>query len=880
MKNKKVELKDYQPTPYQIEKVNLTFHLFDEHTLVENDMTISLREGVSTGQKLILNGEELVLKQVDYNGKELSKDQYQVSDEFFEFIPADEKFQLKIITEIYPQKNFALEGLYFSDGMFCTQNEAEGFRKITYYYDRPDVLSLFETTVIADKKYPHLLANGNCIERGDSKTDPKRHWVKFFDPFAKPCYLFALVAGDFDVLEDEYTTMSGKKVDLQIYVDKGDLPQTHHAMESLKRSMKWDEERFSLEYDLKTYMIVAVSSFNMGAMENKGLNIFNSLYVLGNEKTATDQALYNIESVIAHEYFHNYTGNRVTCRDWFQLTLKEGLTVYRDQEFSSDLHSRAVKRIDDVMRLRQFQFREDDSSFAHPIQPKSYEEINNFYTQTVYEKGAEVVRMYETLLGRENFTKGVQFYLQKHDGTGATVQDFLQAMEHVSGEDLSHFSLWYDVQGTPQVKITENYDQQKSQVIIVIEQFFKDSNNQNIMCIPLNCRWYNSKGEIDNIQAQLPEDAKSYFKVVDGQNILVLQDKLLKLEFNKVIEKPTFVWNRNFSAPIHLIEKKSSHDLQLIAQCESDFLTRWEIIQSLMKQVVCQYQDQSLQKEMIEQLATYLKKILTDSDIDDSLKAFMLRWPSEMEINSCFNIYPFDEVAHSLEFCKNLLAKTIQPYCQQLLKSTISKEENIWDPVHMGVRELKWQLLESLLRTQTSDYQSMVVNELAKAQNMTNEMGALKLILKFQLNDSEKHAQRFFDKWKNHSLVMDQYISLRVYAADKDQVFSVIESIEKQDYYDDKIPNKVRSLLGPLVMNQLQAFHSVDGRGYDLLKQRILKVDQYNPQLAARICKFFVDLRKLDSNRRERAKIVLESIAAHHLSKDTKEVIGKFLNYQ
>lgn len=598
--------KDYQAPSHTITDIDLTFDLYDNDTIV-TALSKVVQKGEST--TLELDGEGLELRSVKVNGEDWAHHEVKEASLVLSDLPAE--FELEIITKIDPEANTALEGLYKSGGAFCTQCEAEGFRRITYYLDRPDVLAKYTTKVIADKAtYPYLLSNGNRIAQGEAENG--RHWVQWQDPHPKPAYLFALVAGDFDVLRDKYTTMSGRNVDLEIFVDKGNLDRAGHAMTSLINSMKWDEERFGLEYDLDIYMIVAVDFFNMGAMENKGLNIFNSKFVLANDQTATDRDYLGIEAVIGHEYFHNWTGNRVTCRDWFQLSLKEGLTVFRDQEFSSDLGSRAVNRIDNVRIIRGPQFAEDASPMSHPIRPDKVIEMNNFYTLTVYEKGSEVIRMYHTLLGEEGFQKGMKLYFERHDGTAATCEDFVSAMEDATGVDLKQFRLWYSQSGTPTLRVNSEYNAEAKTYALTVEQFTEATQDQaekQALHIPFDIELYDSKGQV----IPLIINGESVHNVLD-----IKQDKQTFV-FENVVEQPVPSLLREFSAPVKLEYDYSDAELIFLMKHATNDFARWDASQMLLAKYIRQNVNNvqtGSEVQLSEDLIDAFRGVLLDENLE------------------------------------------------------------------------------------------------------------------------------------------------------------------------------------------------------------------------------------------------------------------------
>ncbi|MCB9091548.1 MAG: aminopeptidase N [Halobacteriovoraceae bacterium] len=870
-----IYLKDYLPTEYQITHIDLEFDLYEDKTIVTSLLNVHAREtNARTLPPMALDGEELKLLSFKVNGEDSSD--YILEDEKLIFRPSSAEFVLEIKTEIYPQKNLALMGLYKSGSIFCTQNEAEGFRRITYFYDRPDVLATYKTKIIADKKkYPQLLANGNKIDSGD--LEGGRHWVLWKDPFPKPCYLFALVAGDLDCARDEFTTVSGRNVALEIYVDKGNLEQTAHAMNCLKQSMKWDEERFDLEYDLDIYMIVAVDAFNMGAMENKGLNIFNSKFVLGNKKTATDTDLYGIQGVIGHEYFHNWTGNRVTCRDWFQLTLKEGLTVFRDQEFSSDLNSREVKRISDVSFLRAQQFAEDSGPFSHPIKPKSYIEINNFYTLTVYEKGSEVIRMIETIIGRERFKAGMAKYFELYDGQAVTTEDFVHAMEEVSDFDFSQFKNWYDVKGTPIVKVDAWYNDAEGVFSVNISQRHADSNVATLMTIPLQYKLVSSNGEeIANNNISFEKD-KSLFTTNGSERLLILQDKTVSLKVTGLKEKPLLSINRRFSAPVYVERNWSDDEIYALSLIEDDLFNRWDYGQYLFAKNI----KENLNNDHIvfdERLIDAVRSVIEDEKIDWHFKAEFLSMPSESELNEQLKIYDFDNVHRVREELKIFLAKALKDEFSKLY-SELNHVENEWNAENMGGRALKNTVLDFLYSINEPEFNNLCYHQYIDAENMTDELASLASMNYYQNSDVKEVNESFINKWKAYPLITDKWFAVQA-VSDKGNVIEKIKELENSAYFDIKTPNKVYNLFVAFMNRNLVKFHDASGEGYRYMADKIIQIDSFNPQVASRMARQFKNLKKLDSTRREKSTLELKRILeTPKLSKDTFEIVSKTLEY-
>lgn len=867
---KTIYLKDYETPKFLVETIDLTFHLHDTKTSVLAVMNIVQNQDLFTDKTLVLNGEELVLISVKLNNQILTEGRdFEVNADELRIFNVPEKFTLEIDNEMNPLDNKTLDGLYKSGTIFCTQNEPEGFRRITYYIDRPDNMAVFKTKIIADKKlYPVLLSNGNLIEKGDLSNG--EHYVVWHDPFKKPAYLYALVAGDLGVIKDSFITMSGRKIALEIYCDKGNESKCFHAMESLKKSMKWDEERFGLEYDLDIYMIVAVDAFNMGAMENKGLNIFNSAYVLADEKSATDQNFYGIESVIGHEYFHNWTGNRITCRDWFQLTLKEGLTVYRDQEFSADLNSRSVERITSVKRLRQMQFAEDAGPTSHPIKPSKYIEINNFYTATVYEKGAEVIRMYETLLGRDGFRKGMDKYFELYDGQAVRTEDFLNAMSIANNNyDFTQFSRWYHQAGTPKVTVKTKYDQAAKTFEISLEQQAFDGAKTDKLPfhIPLRFALINSQGKDFPLATDLIE----------------LKDSKMTVSFADINEKPILSINRNFTAPIKLVTDHSESDLLFLMGHDSDSFNRYEALQMILFGIL----NNAIEKFAIGKTPelsgdfkqSYLK-LLKDEKIDDAFKALCLEIPGVDLLFQEQKILKVEATDKAVTWLKEILAKEFSTEYQRIYLAMCEKTSGSFkiDAASMGSRDLKDKALGFIVCDQSNTERSAVAfKQFKNASNMTDKFGALKHLVHLSLDQKNEALMAFYNEFKADKLVMQKWMGVQ--ASDPtDSAFEVVKKLEHDPVYDKTIPNFVRSLFANFGMNKIQ-FHHKSGRGYKLVAEKIREYDAMNPQVASRLASLFKDFKKLDKERFDLMKQELEMTLNHPgLSKNVFEIISKTLN--
>ncbi|KTG20712.1 aminopeptidase N [Pseudoalteromonas sp. XI10] len=851
-------LKDYQAPQFSIQHIDLRFELAPLKTSVQSTMTINRTD--ESNADLALDGVDLTLISLMVDDK--AYDDYTLEDEKLIIHNLPESFILKIENHIDPQTNTSLEGLYLSGGAYCTQCEAEGFRKITYYLDRPDVLASFDVTIIADKKYTHLLSNGNQIESGN--LDDGRHFVKWQDPFKKPSYLFALVAGDFDVLRDHYTTQSGRKVELALFVDKGNLSKTPHAMTSLKKSMQWDEERFNLEYDLDIYMIVAVDFFNMGAMENKGLNIFNSKCVLANQETATDKDYHTIESIVGHEYFHNWTGNRVTCRDWFQLSLKEGLTVFRDQEFSSDLGSRALNRIDAVKVMRTHQFSEDAGPMAHPIRPEKVIEMNNFYTVTVYDKGAEVIRMMHTLLGEEKFQQGMALYFERHDGQAVTCDDFVAAMSDASGIDLTQFKRWYSQAGTPKLNIEQAYDEQNQTFTLSIEQFAPDNQPNNaLLHIPFAIELLDSEGQT------LP-------LVIDNQpqdSVLNVTEKTQQFVFEGIKQRPVAVLLEDFSAPCIVNQNTSAADLLHIMRFARSDFSRWDAQQRLftneMKAAIA-----SGEACLSDDILSALKLLVDNREGDLALIAELLKLPSYDTLAAEYAVIPVDDIIA----VQNAFESQIANFLTESLVNCYNalEDDGSTSATAVAVRALKQLCLHYLAKTNHSDVNGLI-EESAHSNNMTNALAALSAVVKANHSLCDTLLTEFDAKWRHDVLVMDKWFALQ---AMKDSATSIsdIKALYDHPSFDFGNPNRVRALVGSFSHFNITQFHRADGEGYQLLGDLLVKLNDINPQNASRMLTPFMSWKRYDENRSAAMKAQLQRLAdLDGLSDDLFEKVEKAL---
>ncbi|WP_260628963.1 aminopeptidase N [Serratia liquefaciens] len=859
---------DYRAPDYTITDIDLNFELDAESTRVTAVSKIK-RQGAADAA-LVLNGEDLTLVSIEIDGQPWTAYQLQDNKLVIEQLPA--QFTMTIVNDIHPAKNTALEGLYLSGEALCTQCEAEGFRHITYYLDRPDVLARFTTRIVADKaRYPFLLSNGNRVGQGE--LEDGRHWVQWQDPFPKPCYLFALVAGDFDVLRDSFTTRSGREVALELFVDRGNLDRADWAMTSLKNSMKWDETRFGLEYDLDIYMIVAVDFFNMGAMENKGLNIFNSKYVLAKAETATDKDYLNIEAVIGHEYFHNWTGNRVTCRDWFQLSLKEGLTVFRDQEFSSDLGSRPVNRIDNVRVMRGAQFAEDASPMAHAIRPDKVIEMNNFYTLTVYEKGSEVIRMMHTLLGEEQFQKGIQLYFERHDGSAATCDDFVQAMEDASNVDLSLFRRWYSQSGTPLLTVRDEYDAEHHQYRLHVSQKTAPTADQPEklpLHIPLDIELYDAQGNVIALQRN-GSPINNVLNVTEAEQTFV---------FDGVSHKPVPSLLREFSAPVKLDYPYSDQQLTFLIQHARNEFARWDAAQSLLatyiKLNVAKHQQQqplSLPLHVVDAF----RAVLLDEKLDPALAAQILTLPSESEIAELFATIDPEAIAVVHEAIVRCLAKEMADEWLAVYHANKTDGYRV-EHTDIAKRALRNVCLGYLAFGDEALADRLVTEQYRQADNMTDSLAALAAAVAAQLPCRDALLAAFDERWHQDGLVMDKWFVLQATSPAAD-VLTKVRGLLKHRSFSLSNPNRTRSLIGGFASANPAAFHAADGSGYQFLVEILSDLNQRNPQIAARLIEPLIRLKRYDASRQALMRKALEQLKGlENLSGDLFEKITKALD--
>ena len=878
---KTIHLKDYQVPTYLIETTNLYFDLYEEYSIVKSQLTIIRNPDAeeSMPQSLVLHGCDLELLSLVIDGSSVVKEGYRIDGETLSIDSVPNAFILEVETKIKPQENTSLEGLYKSNGMFCTQCEAEGFRKITYYLDRPDVMAKFTTTVCADKEaYPMLLSNGNPIDKGVGEAG--RHWVTWEDPFKKPCYLFALVAGDLSLVEDSFTTMSGRDIKLQVFVEPQDVDKCSHGIESLKKSMKWDEEVFGREYDLDIYMIVAVSHFNMGAMENKGLNVFNTSCVLAKPETTTDAGFQRVEGVIAHEYFHNWSGNRVTCRDWFQLSLKEGFTVFRDQEFSSDMNSRAVKRVEEVSMLRTAQFAEDAGPMAHPVRPSSYIEINNFYTLTVYEKGSEVVRMIHTLVGPEGFRKGSDLYFERHDGQAVTTDDFVDAMETANSIDLTQFKNWYDQAGTPVLDVTDEYDVANELYHLDFTQSCPETNGQpekKPYLIPVKLGLLDESGNDIELRIQGSK------QLPETEIVVSITETKQRVTFEGVTAKPIPSLLRGFSAPVRLNFDYSADDLAFLMSNDSDDFNRWDAGYRLGTNVLVSMIEANQKGEGLSldpALISAYKGVIEDNKLDKAIVAMMFALPSEAYLSEIsasrgFAHVDVDGIHKVREYARKEIATTLRPLLQEAYEE--NKVAGEYRPVAVDIakRSLSNSCLSYLSTIEDVGTIKLCVDQFNSANNMTDQSAALRAVAHSDLEQRDGLLDLFYQQWKHEPLVVDLWFSIQA-SNTSDKALDHVKALMEHEAFEMTNPNKVRALIGAFCNTNPVNFHKLDGSGYRFLADRVIDLNKLNPQVAARLLGGLTRWRKYNKTRQDLMLGELKRILAEpNLSPDVYEVASR-----
>ena len=853
-----IYLKNYKAPLFAVETVSLDFDLYDDHALVSSELKLKRQHKGA----LHLFGDELELVSVHLNGNKLTPADYTLSADSLIIDSCPDELTLNIVTRIYPQDNTKLSGLYRSNHLFCTQCEAEGFRRITYFLDRPDVLATYTTRITADKKqYPILLSNGNLIDSGDAPDG--RHWVVWQDPFKKPSYLFALVAGDLACVSDKFVTSSGRTVDLHIYVEPGNEDKCGHAMESLKNSMRWDEEVYGREYDLDIFMIVAVSDFNMGAMENKGLNIFNSKYILARPDTATDQDFADVEGVVAHEYFHNWTGNRVTCRDWFQLSLKEGLTVFRDQEFSRDMNSRDVNRIIDVKALRASQFPEDASAMAHPVRPESYQEINNFYTATIYNKGAEVIRMQHTLLGVDRYRRGMDLYFERHDGQAVTIDDFVAAMEDANGMDLTQFKRWYSQAGTPEVVVSSTYD--KGQLTLTMKQSClptPECHDKKPFHIPVRIALFDSKGQL------MPVD-KELLELTEAEQVF---------HFTGLSEKPVISLLREFSAPIKLKHELSQDELIFLVRHEVDGYAKWDAAQRLVLNCIKKCLGQPASEWHVPAaLIEAFKHVLLDESLDADLRAELMIPPCFEEVAAMLDSVDVTAVEAVRDYFRTQLGLHLFDEAKSMYQDLWQAEDHRMNGPAYGRRKLRNVCLSMMMRAKEDVALEVCQQQFVMAKTMTDQIASFYLLVNCSNQGMREQAiNDFYAQWSKDELVLDKWFAMQA-SSELPNTLSQVKNLLKHPEFSITNPNKVRSVVGAFCMANPRNFHAADGSGYEFLAEMLVTMDKINPQIAARLANPFTRWQRYDKSRQQLMRQQLEQLAKLELSRDVAEVVSKSL---
>ena len=877
-----IYLKDYEPPAWRTEETHLEFDIRDGVTQVNSRLLMRRDPGVSGAVPLVLDGEELELVSVAVDGRPLSGNEYRVGEGSLELFALPPACELSIVTRIQPEKNTALEGLYKSGPIYCTQCEAQGFRRITYYQDRPDVLSKYTTTIVADaERCPVLLSNGNLIEAGEAGG---RRRVTWRDPFPKPSYLFALVAGNLALMTDTFTTASGRAVELRIYSEPHNIGQCKYAMGALKRAMGWDEERFGREYDLDIYMIVAVEDFNMGAMENKGLNVFNTSCVLASPDTAVDTAYQRVEGVIAHEYFHNWSGNRVTCRDWFQLSLKEGFTVFRDAEFTSDMHSRTVKRIADVAMLRSVQFAEDSGPMAHPVRPDSYMEISNFYTATVYNKGAEVVGMLRTLVGTEGFRKGTDLYFDRYDGQAATTEDFIAAMEDANGIELGQFRRWYTQAGTPVLRIRTHWGD--GELTVAIEQSCPATPGQPVkepFHIPVLVGLVGEAGD-ERVDGELEVCGDARWQRRGTSLLVEVRNPTTTLRMAGLRTEPAVSFLRGFSAPVRVDYPRRAATLAFLATNDGDGFARWDALQSLLLGELSNIQAGGEVGQLpLDLFSSLIDEALAAADAESkSMLNELLALPSEDYLFEQSERIDVEAVCAARDRLKQTLAEHLCDLWCRLYEANAPEGPYVADAIGMARRGARNLALGYLAAGLGEEAHGLLTRQLESADNLTDRMAALR-----QITDSDTHPARaellagFHDRWRHESLVVNQW--LQVQATSPRSGVEAVTKLEQHPAFDARNPNKLRALYGAFGMHNNRNFHAADGAGYHFLAERIIERDAENPQVAARLATPLTRWRKFDASRQTLMKAALDRIRAladapQGLSRDVFEVVSKSLD--
>ncbi len=881
---KTIYLKDYQPPQFFIESVELNFDLQQELTIVTNKMQLKRPSDTKLQPPLRLDGRKLKLSKVILDGTTLTQDQFRVDAEHLTIDQLPQEFTLEIITEIQPDKNTSLEGLYASSSMFCTQCEPHGFSRITYFLDRPDVLTSFSTRIEADKeRFPLLVSNGNLIEQGDLPDN--RHFVVWEDPFRKPAYLFALVAGQLVTLRDSFTTMSGREIALHFHIEEQNREKCAHAINALKKAMRWDEEEYGREYDLDLYQIVAVDDFNFGAMENKGLNIFNSKYVLARPDSASDADYEAIEGVIAHEYLHNWTGNRITCRDWFQLSLKEGLTVFRDQQYGAFAYPGGGNRIRNVRRLRNFQFPEDAGPLAHPVQPKEYVEINNFYTTTIYEKGAEIIRMLWVLLGVKDFKKGMALYFERHDGSAVTISDLLKAMSDATNFNLEQFSRWYDQAGTPELKVVQSWNPETFEFVLNISQkspATPDQTEKLPLHIPLAMALLDQQGNELNLEIADNDNTGNLRSQQSGNCVLEIKQREESFRFQNITEKPTLSLLRGFSAPVKLECNYDKTELAFLAAHDSDAFSRWEAGQKLaLIEIIDGINNSSNSSNSSESLFTQTFGMIIakdwPADKADGISE-LLTLPGEIYIGEQLSEIDPQKIFTARHDLKKKLAQKWQKELEELyLRSQVSGPYRP-TPQDMARRRLQNLALDYLTALGPDGPAAKLCQQQYKmADNLTNRVAAISGLLELTPAALPPELTDFYHKSETTPLLLDRWFALQALVPHP-ETGDRVKDLTRHPAFIRTNPNRVRSLLATFALANQVAFHQKDGSGYRLLSREISTLDQTNPQLAARLAGFMSRWQRFASPYRELMQKELQRLAEHpQISKDLGEIVNKSL---
>jgi aminopeptidase N len=884
-------LKDYSPPAFRISRVTLDVDVRTGEVLVRATLAIERNADAGTpGAPLVLDGEGIEAISVAIDGVELAASSFAIDAEHLTIASVPDVFTLETVVRFDPWKNTLLEGLYATKNGLVTQCEAQGFRHITWFIDRPDVMSTYTVTLHADKaRFPHLLANGNLLAQGDEEPEASRHWARWEDPFPKPSYLFAMAIAKLDLLEDHFVTMSGKKALLQIYVEPGKLDQAGFAMQALKRSMQWDEEVFGLELDLDRFMIVAVSDFNMGAMENKGLNIFNTKFILARADTATDYDFMMIDRVIAHEYFHNWTGNRVTCRDWFQLSLKEGLTVFRDQEYGADEYSRPVQRIQEVRSLRERQFPEDAGPMAHPVRPDSYVEINNFYTSTVYDKGAEVVRMYHTLLGKAGFRKGMDLYFERHDGQAVTCDDFRAAMADANGEDLAQFERWYSQAGTPVIECRGEYDEGARTFTLSVRQSCAPTPGQDAkqpFLIPIATGLVGPDGHdfplVLQSGAQRSVEGRGNGGRGAGEHtaILVLSEAEQRFVFADVASRPVPSILRGFSAPVVLDYRYSDAELMHLMAHDSDAFNRWEAGQLLATRILLAGVDRIRSGGAMEVPAAYLDsvgRILHDASRDPAFAAECLQLPAEGMLAEQMAVADPDAIHVARTHLIREIAIRYRTRFEAAFRHFSSGGPYSPDAAAAGRRALRNAALGYVSAIDDGTSRALAFLEYRRAENMTDAMAALACLSHSAGAERERALSIFHEKWKDEALVVDKWFRVQA-SSSLPGTLERVRGLTAHPAFDIRNPNRARSVIHTFAQDNPLHFHASDGSGYRFAAEKTIEIDRFNPQLASRLARAFDRWRKYDAGRQAHARAALETIAqSEGLSADVGEIVGRAL---